>query len=93
MESTLLADAEIFSEVLEGGTGSFDPDAARAVLRLRFSDGQQQRMLELADRHNRGDLHAEEVEELAAFRRVGNLLALLQGKARLALRNSGTTPR
>jgi hypothetical protein len=91
MESTLLADAEIFSEVLEGGTGHFDPDVARAVLRLSFSDGQKQRMVELADRHNRGELDAREIGELAAYRRVGNLLALLQGKARLTLRDGGTS--
>jgi hypothetical protein len=92
MESTLLADAGIFSEVLEDGTGSFDPDAARAVLRLKFSEGQKQRMIELADRHNRGELDAAELGELEAFRRVGNLLALLQGKARLALRDGGVLP-
>ncbi len=50
-------------------------------------------MLELADRHNRGELDAEGLGELAAFRRVGSLLALLQGKARLALRDGGMSPR
>ncbi|MEX2119345.1 MAG: hypothetical protein WD847_07110 [Pirellulales bacterium] len=65
----------------------FDPDRARAILRLEFSEAQNERMRELADKHNRGLLSPDELQEMESFRRVGNLLALIQAKARLWLKN------
>lgn len=87
-ESAVLTDAEVFADVLEAGTGDLDPDAARAVLRLGFSARQQSRMRELAERNNQGDLTDAEREEMESFRRVGNFLALVQSKARLALKRA-----
>ena len=62
---------------------------ARALLRLKFSEAQNERMRELADKANRGTLSDDERELMESFRRVGNLVALLQGRARLALRRAG----
>lgn len=91
--SVALDDAEILADVLKLGTPHFDVDAARAVLRLGFSDEQQQRMLSLADKGNRGTLSQDERAELDRFRRVGNFLALMHAKARLSLRHGGQLDR
>jgi hypothetical protein len=84
--SSVVTEAEIIQEVVMSGAADFDADAARAILRLKFSESQNERMLELADKHNRGLLSADELQEMESFRRVGNLLALLQAKARLSLK-------
>ena len=91
--SVALDDAEILADLLKLGTPNFDVDAARAVLRLGFSDEQQQRMLSLADKGNRGTLSQDEQAELDRFRRVGNFLALMHAKARLSLRHGGQLDR
>lgn len=89
-DTAMLVDAEVFADVLSSGTGEFDPDAARAVLRLGFSEAQKARMKDLAARHNRGELDESEREEMESFRRVGNFLALLHSKARLSLKHDGS---
>ena len=91
--SVALDDAEILADLLKLGTPHFDVDAARAVLRLGFSNEQQQRMLSLADKGNRGTLSQDERAELDRFRRVGNFLALMHAKARLSLRHGGQLDR
>ena len=91
--SVALDDAEILADVLKLGTPDFDADAARAVLRLGFSDEQKQRMLSLADKGNRGTLSQAEQLELDRFRRVGNFLALMHSKARLSLKQGGQSDR
>jgi hypothetical protein len=85
--SVALDDAEILADVLRLGTPDFDADAARAVLRLGFSDEQKNRMLSLADKGNCGTLSQAEQLELDRFRRVGNFLALMHSKARLSLKH------
>jgi hypothetical protein len=45
-------------------------------------------MRELANKSNRGVLSDDERELMESFRRVGNLLALLQSRARLALHST-----
>lgn len=91
--SVALDDAEILADLLKLGTPHFDVDAARAVLRLGFSNEQQQRMLSLAGKGNRGTLSQDEQAELDRFRRVGNFLALMHAKARLSLRHGGQLDR
>jgi hypothetical protein len=91
--SVALDDAEILADVLKLGTPDFDADAARAVLRLGFSDEHKQRMLSLADKGNRGTLSQAEQLELDRFRRVGNFLALMHSKARLSLKHGGQLDR
>lgn len=84
-----LLDADVFAEVVGSDETEFDADMARALLRLKFSEAQNERMRELADKANRGTLSEDERERMESFRRVGNLLALLQARARLALRRAG----
>ncbi len=67
----------------------FDPEIARSILGFRFSEAQNARMRKLAEKNSQGALTKTEAEETESYRRVGNLLALLQAKARLALENAG----
>lgn len=65
-------------------------EAARAALSLRFTEGQLQRMRELAEKARQGELTSEERDELAGCERLGSLLGVLQSKARLILGEDGS---
>ena len=87
---TTLLDSRIMAEVVEAQEGDFELDVARAIVRLHFSDAQNEQMRELANKNNRGELTEEERDKLESYRRVGNFLALLQSKARLSLKQAGS---
>jgi len=61
-------------------------EAARAILRLRFSARDQARMNRLAAKNREGKLTPAEEEELDNFIRVGQTLGILQSKARRSLK-------
>ncbi len=71
---------------------SLSPDAARSLLRSRFSEHDRQRMQELLAKAKDATLSVEEAQEAEAYDHIGHLLALLQSKARLSLKRSGLTP-
>jgi hypothetical protein len=85
-----ITETEILNEVIDAGRGDLTPDVAHSLLQWRFSDRAAGRMSELADRGNKGVLSAAEREELEKYLRVGNLVNLVQAKARLSLK--GTQP-
>lgn len=60
-------------------------EAARRALSFRFTEGQLQRMRELAEKATQGQLTSEERDEVECYERVGSLLGVLQSKARLIL--------
>jgi len=86
--STILTDAGILADVIGVESGDYDLDVARAILRLRFSDAQNDQMRQLAEKNNSGELTSSEREEIESYRRVGNVLALIQAKARLSLQHA-----
>jgi len=88
-ETSVITDAEILAAVIAPERPDFDPAVARSILTLKFSDEQTRRMRELVDRNNKGTISEAEREEMESYRRVGNLLALLQSKARISLRHAG----
>ena len=61
-------------------------EAARAILRLRFSARDQTRMNRLAAKNREGKLTPTEEEELNNFIRVGQTLGILQSKARRSMK-------
>lgn len=61
---------------------------ANAVLRWSFNDDAKLRMEELANRNDRGELTDSEREELEAYINVGQVIGILQAKARLSLKRS-----
>lgn len=88
---TAVMDHEILAELIAADSKNFDEPVARAILRLRFSDAQNERMRQLADKYNRGELTEEERQEMESFRRVGNFLAMIQSKARRSLQSADGT--
>jgi hypothetical protein len=79
------AGTEILLEILTGGQ-PLSPDVAQWLLTLKFTEKQQSRMLNLAERGNEGSLLPGEREEMCRFADVGDLLSILHSKARMALR-------
>lgn len=70
--------------------GGFSLATARYVLKLGFSDVDRDRMRQLAEKNRTGELSDSEAEILDSFIRVGDLIALLQSKARRILSERST---
>ncbi len=67
-------------------------EAAEFLLSIDFDDDDRQRMLRLAEQSEAGSLTAEEQDELDSYLHVGNFLAVMQSKARLALKRKPGGP-
>lgn len=83
-----ITEAEIWSRTIRPGVGDLSPEAAREWLRLRISDTDTERVRELSERANAGQLTAAEERELENYLNVGRTLEFLKAKARLSLRNN-----
>jgi hypothetical protein len=84
---TTTSEAAIFSRVLEPEKPMLSPDAARSILTLDFTQADRERMNALAAKARAGTLTNEENEELENYLRVGDLIAIMQSKARRSLPN------
>ncbi len=78
-------EATILARLLGGENGQLPEDLARRILVASFSERDKARMHELAVRNQDDALTAEERDELHAFGRVGDMLALLKSSARRTL--------
>jgi hypothetical protein len=76
----------ILARVLGNGQDRLSAQWARQLLALRFSERDEARMNELAERNNRGTLSAAEKDELLGYAKAGCLLGILHSKARRALK-------
>lgn len=76
----------ILARLIDPSTGSLSRAAAEAILEIRFSDEDDRRIAELAVRSTSGELTAEETREYEAYVEAVDLLALMQSKARVSLR-------
>lgn len=61
---------------------------ANAVLRWSFNDAAKSRMEDLANRNGQDVLSDSEREELEAYINVGQVIGILQAKARHSLKHS-----
>ena len=80
------SEAAIFGRVVANGSQILSPELARYVLGLTFAEQDKARMHELAVGNQDGALSSVEKEELHNYIKVGHLLAVLQSKARQALK-------
>jgi hypothetical protein len=71
--------------MLDPVTRSLNVDAARKLVRLKADAKTQARVDELARKCNEGELSPEERAEYERFVTIGNVIAILQAKARLLL--------
>jgi hypothetical protein len=78
--------AAIFDRVFTNGKEPLSLELAKHVLSLTFSEQDKARMNELAEKNQEGTISRKEKEELFNYIKVGDLLALLQSKARIALK-------
>jgi hypothetical protein len=75
----------ILARILGNGRGKLPRDLARYILGVGFSDRDKARMHDLAARNQHDALSAAEKDELSAFGKAGDLLAILKSKARRTL--------
>jgi hypothetical protein len=93
MGSQLLSqksEAAIWARLMQAQRDELSPEAAEFLLAMDFGESDRQRMLQLAERSEAGTLTAEEQIEFDGYLHVGNLLAVMQSRARRALK---TKPR
>jgi hypothetical protein len=65
--------------------GTLSPTAARALLKVRFSEKEHERMRELSAKARAGTLTAGEEREIDTYERLGCLLDILHSRARRVL--------
>jgi hypothetical protein len=87
--STQTSEAAIFGRIFAKGGQAMTPELARHVLTLGFSGEDKDRMHALALKNQENHLSREELDELDNYIKVGDLLAILQSKARKFLKASG----
>ena len=76
----------IWARLMQTPGDELPPAAAEYLLSIRFAESDVDRMRRLAERSETGELTQEERAEFDSYLHVGNLLAVIQSKARLALR-------
>jgi hypothetical protein len=79
------SEAAIWARLIESQPRDLTPEAARYLLSLGFGESDLVRMEKLADRSQAGTLTEDEAAEFDSYLPIGNLLAVMQSKARLAL--------
>jgi len=77
----------IMEHVIEPKRGDMGKDLAKQVLSWRFTDEDQARYAQLAERAQEGLLTAEEQRELDDFLQVNSFLTVMKSKARRSLAN------
>jgi hypothetical protein len=86
---TTATEAAIWGRVLDVRRDDLTPEAAAFLLKLDFRESDHARLHELAGKAQDGSLTPDERAEYQDYVRVGHLLALMQSKARVALRGGG----
>jgi hypothetical protein len=87
--STTDRGVEILTRTIKPAEGTLPIEAARAMLSLRLSPTDWERVNALAAKARAGTLTVEERTELDEYERLTCLLALRQSKARLSLKQAG----
>ncbi len=79
------SEAKLWARLIDSQPDDLTPEAAKYFLRLVFTEEDQTRMQRLADRSDEGTLTETEAREFDTYLHIGNLLAVMQSKARLVL--------
>jgi hypothetical protein len=87
---TPTGEAAIWARLIESQPEELTPETARYLLHFRFTANDQARMQELADRSEARTLTEDEGREFDSYLHIGNLLAVMQSKARLVLDSDGS---
>lgn len=76
---------KILDELLDPLSRCLTPEVARRLVELRANVAAQARMSELAEKCNEGQLSPDERDEYEVYVVAGNLIGVLQAKARRLL--------
>jgi hypothetical protein len=79
----------LLEHLAELDSSSYSPDTARIFLKVGFSRAEQRRVNQLSEKARQGTLTPAEEQELDDCIHVGHLLAIVQSKARQALKRPG----
>ncbi len=82
-------EAEVWSRAIAPEEGTLLPEAARALLQLKLSAADVERVSELSAKVREGALTPTETRELDNYLNVGRALELLKAKARESLGKTG----
>jgi hypothetical protein len=74
--------AGLLNPIIEPLARCFTPTSAREILNIRATESAKRRLEELAAKSQDGTLSAEERAEYRVFVEIGDLIAVLQAKAR-----------
>jgi hypothetical protein len=88
MGTRSINEVDIWTGIISPDRDDMPAPEASAVLRWAFNDDAKSRMEELANRNGQGELSDSEREELEAYVNVGQVIGILQAKARLSLKHS-----
>ena len=80
------SEAAIWARLMQAQKDELSPEAAEFLLSIGFAESDRERMLRLAELSEAGTLTPEEQAEFDGYLHVGNLLAVMQSKARLTLK-------
>jgi hypothetical protein len=86
MATDSTSETAIFERIVLPMETELNEAAARWILSMGFSPEDNGRMQVLAEKARDGSLTSEEEREIDNYERVGHYLAILQSKARLALK-------
>lgn len=78
----------ILARVIGPDSPTLPPAVAQEFLRWTFTEGDRQRMSELAAKARAGTLTTEEQVETDSYERVNSFLGLVKSKARRSLQSS-----
>ena len=85
-----MATASILDRIFDPLGEVLKPESARRLVAWRADEETQQRLDELGDKCNEGELTAAEREEYEAYVRAIDFIAILQAKARAVLQRNGS---
>jgi hypothetical protein len=80
------SEAAILNRVFRPDMGDWPPEAAEALLEIRFGPQDRRRMTRLLRKAKSGTLTTVETETLDNYRHIGRLLELMKARARRSLK-------
>lgn len=84
-----ITDASILSDLVGLEPVDLTPEAARALLKLKFGPKSKRTMERLLRANSSGSISADDRLLLEKYLRIGKLVDLVQAKARVALHRNG----
>ncbi|HMB96416.1 MAG TPA: hypothetical protein VKK61_10285 [Tepidisphaeraceae bacterium] len=80
------AETDIWQRIVEPSWEALGAEAALGILRLGFKQNDIDRMNQLAELARQGNLSDEQQTEIDTYTRIGHMLAVMQSKARMVLK-------